>query len=80
MARNKIEIPDDVRKEDKENVNHGTEGTGDGADKVGFLLLCCFRSTDSPIFIAEFAFARLCSFSRLSGFKCFRKWYSGLVL
>ncbi|EYC06192.1 hypothetical protein Y032_0077g1083 [Ancylostoma ceylanicum] len=33
MARNKIEIPDDVRKEDKENVNHGSEGAGDVPDK-----------------------------------------------
>ncbi|ETN73601.1 Oxysterol-binding protein [Necator americanus] len=29
MARNKIEVPDDVRKEDKENVNHGSDGGGD---------------------------------------------------
>lgn len=33
MARNKIEIPDDVRKEDKENL--GGEGAGDVPDKVG---------------------------------------------
>lgn len=33
MARNKIEIPDDVLKDDKEDLNHRSDA-GDHSDKV----------------------------------------------
>ncbi|KAL6729249.1 hypothetical protein Aduo_000323 [Ancylostoma duodenale] len=48
MARNKIEIPDDVRKEDKENVNHGSEGAGDVPDKTPDADNDRYASTSKP--------------------------------